>query len=89
MTQLRTLVSQYAGNKTPLQSKDTSAGTNQKKDKVGANITNALNTTDNIPRIVDNEGKNEKKKKGLSLNIRSSSKSLITSRSAQSGNQKQ
>lgn len=63
MTQLRTLVSQYAGNKTPLQSKDTSAGTNQKKAKVEANITNALNTTDNIPRIVDNEGKNEKKKK--------------------------
>ena len=44
-----------------------------------ANIADALNTAGNFPCTVDNV-KKKKKKLGLSLNVTSSSKSLITSR---------
>ena len=52
---LRTLVCQYTDNKTLLQSKHTSAVTNQKKAKVWANIKNAM--------------WKKEKKKGLSLDV--------------------
>ena len=54
------MASQYADNKTLLQSKHPSAVRNQKKAKVWANITDDLNATSNIPRAVDIV---EKKKK--------------------------
>ena len=49
-------ISQYPDNKTLLQSKHTSVVTNQKKAKVWANI---MNTTNNVPRIMDNVKKKE------------------------------
>lgn len=61
-SELRTLVSQFAQNKTLLQSKYSSTVTNQKKAKVWGNITTALNATGTVPRTVDNV-----KKKWLEL----------------------
>ena len=58
-SELRTLVSQFAQNKTLLQAKHSSTVTNQKKAKVWGSITAALNATGTVPRTVDNEKKEE------------------------------
>ena len=55
-------MSQFAENKTLLQSKHSRTVTNQKKAKVWGNITTALNATGTVPRTVDNV-----KKKWLEL----------------------
>ena len=62
-SELRTLVSQFAQNKTLLQAKHSSTVTNQKKAKVWGSITAALNATGTVPRTVDNV-----KKKWLEIN---------------------
>lgn len=61
-SELRTLVSQFAQNKTLLQAKHSSTVTNQKKAKVWGSITAALNATGTVPRTADNV-----KKKWLEL----------------------
>ena len=63
------LVLQFTENKTPLQSKHSSAVTNQKKAKVWAGTTDALTAMGNVPHTMDSVKKRclELKHNGVAL----------------------